>query len=307
MCFGGCLLDSYESLFSKIWVPSVLMCHLCSLSNVFWAHQNQQVKQLKGINCRRFLWNLVYILKSTFLFLSGQESRPKNMDQRELVAQQKIHTDANSHLNIPDFNRQTSHHSLAKARCDPFLSNPGFMSSKCSFSSEVSFPNSSEISSQCLNTTIFSDCIHKLIRLGGKQRPCALCKHFCKKTPCGDNIRTYYKCEKCDVPLCKGPIRNCFKEFHEHLGTTREYVVLENTTHTKWCVSPTWCREVSVMDLHESENCCLNGTLLLLKCFWQCFRWESMQTVRLTVQTENVSWWVTESFFFSLQMANQWS
>nr|XP_022314267.1 uncharacterized protein LOC111118864 isoform X2 [Crassostrea virginica] len=163
----------------------------------------------------------------------GQESRPKNMDQRELVAQQKIHTDANSHLNIPDFNRQTSHHSLAKARCDPFLSNTGFMSSKCSFSSEVSFPNSSEISSQCLNTTIFSDCIHKLIRLGGKQRPCALCKHFCKKTPCGDNIRTYYKCEKCDVPLCKGPIRNCFKEFHEHLGTTREYVVLENTTHTK--------------------------------------------------------------------------
>lgn len=77
MCFGGCLLDSYESLFSKIWVPSVLVCHLCSLSNVFWAHQNQQVKQLKGINCRRFLWNLVYILKSTFCFFQD-----RRVDQR---------------------------------------------------------------------------------------------------------------------------------------------------------------------------------------------------------------------------------
>lgn len=164
---------------------------------------------------------------STFLYLSGQDSRPKNVDQTELVAQQQIHI--NPPLNAPDFKRQNSYHSVAISKYETFTSIPDSLISQCSYSKKVSLPNSSP--TQCFSIPNPSDSIHKLVRLGGKQRPCALCKRFCKKTPCGDNIRTYYKCEKCDVPLCKGPIRNCYKEFHENLGQASEYVVLENTMH----------------------------------------------------------------------------
>lgn len=158
---------------------------------------------------------------STFLYLSGQDSRPKNVDQ------QQIHI--NSPHNDPDFKRQTSYHSVAISKYETFPSIPDSLISQCSYSEKVYLPNSTP--AQCFSVQNPSDSIHKLVRLGGKQRPCALCKRFCKKTPCGDNIRTYYKCEKCDVPLCKGPIRNCYKEFHENFGEETEYVVLENTMH----------------------------------------------------------------------------
>lgn len=174
---------------------------------------------------------MVNFLKSTFLFLSGQDSRPKKVDQTELVPPHEILSNVNSqgYLNVSGHNLQTPYHSVTRTNYD-MSSISQSMPSQSTYSGEIPIPNSDAIESpRCFNIPNPMDSIHKLVRLGGKQRPCVLCKRFCKKTPCGDNIRTYYKCAKCDVPLCKGPIRNCYKDFHENLGQTTDYVVLENT------------------------------------------------------------------------------
>ena len=57
---------------------------------------------------------------------------------------------------------------------------------------------------------------HQLVSLGGKQRPCVVCKQFRRRTKCGDPIRSYYKCDKCEVVLCRGT-RFCFEEFHRRM------------------------------------------------------------------------------------------
>ncbi|XP_061178963.1 zinc finger and BTB domain-containing protein 20-like isoform X1 [Saccostrea echinata] len=63
----------------------------------------------------------------------------------------------------------------------------------------------------------FSDVsVHCTESLQGKQKNCVLCKYLGRKTNEGLlKVRTRAKCNACDTPLCKGPPRNCFRDFHE--------------------------------------------------------------------------------------------
>lgn len=63
----------------------------------------------------------------------------------------------------------------------------------------------------------FSDSkVHCTESLQGKQKNCVLCKYLGRKTNEGLlKVRTRAKCNACDTPLCKGPPRNCFRDFHE--------------------------------------------------------------------------------------------
>lgn len=70
-----------------------------------------------------------------------------------------------------------------------------------------------------LSSTIssFTDSrVHCTESLQGKQKNCVLCKYLGRKTNEGLlKVRTRAKCNACDTPLCKGPPRNCFRDFHE--------------------------------------------------------------------------------------------
>lgn len=58
--------------------------------------------------------------------------------------------------------------------------------------------------------------IHVSESLQGKQKYCLVCKHLGRRTNDGTlAVRTRAKCSVCDIPLCKGPPRNCFRDFHE--------------------------------------------------------------------------------------------
>lgn len=58
--------------------------------------------------------------------------------------------------------------------------------------------------------------IHVSESLQGKQKYCLVCKHLGRRTNDGTlAVRTRAKCCVCDIPLCKGPPRNCFRDFHE--------------------------------------------------------------------------------------------
>nr|XP_022323729.1 uncharacterized protein LOC111124802 isoform X3 [Crassostrea virginica] len=58
--------------------------------------------------------------------------------------------------------------------------------------------------------------IHITESLQGKQKYCIVCKQLGRRTNDGTlAVRTRAKCSVCDVPLCKGPPRNCFRDFHE--------------------------------------------------------------------------------------------
>lgn len=58
--------------------------------------------------------------------------------------------------------------------------------------------------------------IHISESLQGKQKYCLVCKHLGRRTNDGTlAVRTRSKCAVCDIPLCKGPPRNCFRDFHE--------------------------------------------------------------------------------------------
>ena len=58
--------------------------------------------------------------------------------------------------------------------------------------------------------------LHCVESLKGKQKYCVLCKYVGRKTNEGImGVRTRTKCCACDLPLCKGFPRNCFKITHE--------------------------------------------------------------------------------------------
>ena len=55
---------------------------------------------------------------------------------------------------------------------------------------------------------------HRIIQTeGSKYKPCVLCQINKVKTKSGWYVYTYYRCEQCDVPLCKG--RGCFIQYHK--------------------------------------------------------------------------------------------
>lgn len=58
---------------------------------------------------------------------------------------------------------------------------------------------------------------HKIVYIADKKyKPCVVCVMNKVKSPKGWYIYTYYKCEMCDVPLCKSK-RDCFNQYHQYL------------------------------------------------------------------------------------------
>lgn len=55
---------------------------------------------------------------------------------------------------------------------------------------------------------------HRLVHIGGKNRACAYCTISKNKTKLGWARKSYYKCNECCVPLCRGET-NCYDRYHE--------------------------------------------------------------------------------------------
>ena len=55
---------------------------------------------------------------------------------------------------------------------------------------------------------------HRLIRIEGCKKACAFCDINRLKTKSGWQIKSYFKCKACDVPLCKSN-KECFMKYHE--------------------------------------------------------------------------------------------
>ncbi|CAC5409672.1 unnamed protein product [Mytilus coruscus] len=49
-----------------------------------------------------------------------------------------------------------------------------------------------------------------------KAKYCVYCKIMGNRTSCGWNVRSYYCCDACDVPLCSGK-RDCYNDYHKML------------------------------------------------------------------------------------------
>ncbi|XP_063401557.1 uncharacterized protein LOC134685596 isoform X18 [Mytilus trossulus] len=49
-----------------------------------------------------------------------------------------------------------------------------------------------------------------------KAKYCVYCKIMGNRTSCGWNVRSYYCCDACDVPLCSGK-RDCYNDYHNML------------------------------------------------------------------------------------------
>lgn len=56
---------------------------------------------------------------------------------------------------------------------------------------------------------------HRLTHIQGCKRACAYCQMLSVKTKSGWAKKTYYKCETCDVPLCRGLYKECYRRYHE--------------------------------------------------------------------------------------------
>lgn len=48
-------------------------------------------------------------------------------------------------------------------------------------------------------------------------KPCVYCKLRGIKTTTGLPIKTYWKCDACNLPLCRPRQRDCFKRYHQLL------------------------------------------------------------------------------------------
>lgn len=59
---------------------------------------------------------------------------------------------------------------------------------------------------------------HNLIPLtSSSNKPCALCKKNNIRTATGLPTKTYYKCDACDVCLCRPQVRDCFVQYHDQM------------------------------------------------------------------------------------------
>lgn len=68
--------------------------------------------------------------------------------------------------------------------------------------------------------------IHKLMYIPNR-KPCTWCQIKGVKTKSGWYCYASYKCEVCDVPLCKQG-RVCFQEYHRHIGIPDSEIVNPN-------------------------------------------------------------------------------
>ena len=59
---------------------------------------------------------------------------------------------------------------------------------------------------------------HVRVRIGsGKQARCVMCRHNGIKTHAGWDILTQFKCDICQVPLCRKEKKDCFQVYHTML------------------------------------------------------------------------------------------
>uniref|UniRef100_A0A8W8N227 C2H2-type domain-containing protein n=1 Tax=Magallana gigas TaxID=29159 RepID=A0A8W8N227_MAGGI len=60
---------------------------------------------------------------------------------------------------------------------------------------------------------------HRLIQNpGGIKRVCAHCKRLGSKFACGMFRRSYYRCDACNVSLCRPNFKDCFYQWHHQLA-----------------------------------------------------------------------------------------
>nr|XP_022330447.1 uncharacterized protein LOC111128076 isoform X14 [Crassostrea virginica] len=60
---------------------------------------------------------------------------------------------------------------------------------------------------------------HNLVD-GDKRRVCQFCKHSGQRFKCGETRKSAYKCNVCNVSLCK---KECFMKYHEMLFGTKDF------------------------------------------------------------------------------------
>ena len=58
---------------------------------------------------------------------------------------------------------------------------------------------------------------HRLIPDQKSPKRCMYCKMRGTRFACGQTIKTRYKCDQCNVPLCKPDKRDCFHLYHKEL------------------------------------------------------------------------------------------
>lgn len=68
---------------------------------------------------------------------------------------------------------------------------------------------------------------HRLIHIGGKNRACAYCTITKNKTRLGWARKSYYRCQICQVPLCRGDTK-CYELYHQ-LVLDYQHVVRDPT------------------------------------------------------------------------------
>ena len=66
-----------------------------------------------------------------------------------------------------------------------------------------------------LDVSVHSMGHHKLVRIKGRKRICRFCSSSGVKTPAGRSVETSYRCEFCDIPLCR--VKGCFGRFHDEV------------------------------------------------------------------------------------------
>lgn len=55
---------------------------------------------------------------------------------------------------------------------------------------------------------------HRFVHINGCKRACAYCNILGVKTKSGWAIKSYYKCDVCDTPLCRNK-KDCFEKYHD--------------------------------------------------------------------------------------------
>lgn len=83
-------------------------------------------------------------------------------------------------------------------------------------------PQQSEVEGQRYNHEESPYKDHKIVyTIDKKYKPCVFCQINKKKTKSGWYAYSYYKCDVCDIPLCKGT-RDCFNRYHRFLSANKD-------------------------------------------------------------------------------------
>lgn len=73
-------------------------------------------------------------------------------------------------------------------------------------------------SSEVETGQVIAGMYHRLVQNpGGIKRVCAHCKKLGSKFACGMFRRSYYRCEACNVSLCRPNFKDCFQQWHSQL------------------------------------------------------------------------------------------